>query len=250
MPSRGLLRQFAPACLCLAALLPPALAGPTPIRILPLGDSITQGGRADREEHTYRYPLFGLLTDAGVQFDFIGSLTTGLDRDAAWPDYHGKPMDLDHEGHYGWKTAAVRDGLVGWMKTYPAPPDIALVHLGSNDQDSSDFDADIVRPLRDIVRALRAANPRVVVLLGHLNFNGGAALRIRPLVEQLAQELNSDASPVQTVHHYRGWHEKPGEPESDTFDWAHPNPRGQAKMANVWFEAMRPHLARLAEQRP
>lgn len=28
------------------------------IRILPLGDSITQGGRADRAEYTYRYPLF------------------------------------------------------------------------------------------------------------------------------------------------------------------------------------------------
>lgn len=37
--------------------------------------------------------------------------------------------------------AAVRDNLAAWMKTYPAPPDIVLIHLGTNDQNTNDFNA-------------------------------------------------------------------------------------------------------------
>lgn len=220
-----------------------------PIRILPLGDSITQGGRADRAEYTYRYPLYFRLQEAGYNVDFIGSLSKGLNSDAIWPDQNGVPFDADHEGHYGWKTAQARDKLIEWMKSYPAPPDIVLIHLGTNDQDAGDFQTAIIQPLQDIISMLREKNPRVAVLVGHLNFNGGAALKIRPLVEQMAKDLNSAESPVVTVNHYEGWHEKPDEAGSDTFDWAHPNPQGQSKMAEKWFAAMKPYLDGLKAER-
>ncbi len=220
-----------------------------PIRILPLGDSITQGGRADRAEYTYRYPLYFRLKEAGYNVDFIGSLNKGLNSDAVWPDKKGVAFDLDHEGHYGWKTAAVRDKLDEWMKAYSAPPDIALIHLGTNDQGADDFQTAIIQPLQDMIAMLRAKNPRVAVLVGHLNFNGGAALKIRPLVEQMAKDLDSAESPIITVNHFEGWHEKPDEAGSDTFDWAHPNPQGQNKMAEKWFAAMKPYLDRLKAER-
>ena len=227
----------------LYTLVEPGESGNT-VHILPLGDSITQGGRTDRPEYTYRLPLFQKLTDAGVDFDFIGSLDTGLHRNFKWPDYEGIPFDRDHEGHYGWKTAKVRDNLAEWMKTYPAPADIVLIHLGTNDQGADDHAQAVAEPLRDIIQMLREANPRVVVLVGHLNFNGGAALKIRPLVEQMAREMNTDQSPVVTVNHYEGWTARPDAPDTDTFDWAHPNPQGQEKMAEKWFAAMKPYLDR------
>jgi len=34
----------------------------------------------------------------------------------------------------------------------------------------------------------------------------------------------------------------PDKPQSDTFDWAHPNPQGQMKMAKAWFNALTPFL--------
>lgn len=219
-----------------------------PIRILPLGDSITQGGRKVRPEFTYRWPLFRKLVDAGVEFDFIGSMNKGLNTDFEWPEqYKGVPFDTDHEGHYGWKTAKARDKLADWAKQWARPPDIALVHLGTNDQKADDYTEAIVKPLRDIIALLREQNPDVVVLIGHLNFNGGAALKIRPLVEEMANEMTSEHSPVVTVHHYQGWIAHPEREGTDTFDWAHPNPQGQEKMAQKWFEAMKPYLG-LAEQ--
>jgi len=222
------------------------------LRILPLGDSITQGGRTDRQEYTYRLPLQRLLLQSGVQYDFIGSLRVGLQPEAAWPEVApGVPFDPDHEGHYGWKTAAVREQLSGWLQLYD-PPDIVLIHLGTNDQNAADGIADraerdgrfneaVVEPLEDMIGLLRARNPRVLVLVGHLNFEGGAAAEIRPLVEAMVGRLTTTASPVVTVPHYQGFIAQPG-PGSDTFDWAHPNPQGQEKMARAWFEAMQPYL--------
>lgn len=227
-----------------------------PIRILTLGDSVTQGGRKVREEFTYRYPLQKLLADGHYETEFIGSMDKGLDADFKWPDINGKPFQLHHEGHYGWKTAAVRDHLAEWMKTYPHPADIVLIHLGSNDQDAAKHAANdeektkqikaaVIEPLTDIIKMLREKNPKVVVLVGHLNFNGGAALDIRPLVEQMAKDLNTDDSPVITVAHYKDWHEDPKSAEPDTFDWAHPNPQGQGKMAKAWFDTMKPYLDKM-----
>ena len=79
--------------------------------------------------------------------------------------------------------------------------------------------------------------------MAHLDFNGGRAKDvIRPVVEAMARRLNTKESPVITVHHYKGWIEDPSKPDTDTFDWAHPNPHGQEKMARNWFEAMKPYL--------
>ncbi len=214
-----------------------------PIHILPIGDSITQGGRKDREEYTYRYPLFCKLKDAGYDFDFIGSMKAGLNSDATWPEYKKEAFDMDHEGHYGWKTAAVHDKLSEWMKSYPAPADIALIHLGTNDQGSKDFNKDIIEPMKDMVKMLREKNPKVVVIFAHLNFNGGTALQIRPLVNKMAEEITTKESPVLTVNMYEDWIEDPKKDGADTFDWAHPNPQGQKKMADKWFEKMKPFLA-------
>ena len=213
-----------------------------PVVILPLGDSITQGGRVDRPETTYRLPLQKMLRAEGVDFDFTGSLKQGVQPAAVWPDVDGKPFDPDHEGHYGWKTAAVRDLLGKVIETYPSPADIVLIHLGTNDRRSGDFSADYVEPLRDIIRMVRAKNPRVVVLLGHLNVADGPAAVMRPLAESLAKEMSTPESPVVTVAHYEGFQSDPTAPGTDTFDWLHPNPAGQEKMARKWFEAMKPYL--------
>jgi len=215
--------------------------GEEPLKILCIGDSITQGGKTIREEYTYRWPLFCMLKDEGVDFSFVGSQKAGLDADAIWPDYNGEAFDSNHEGYYGAKTAAVRDKLEEHLPVLDAP-DIALIHLGTNDQKSEDYTATIVEPLADMIAQLRAKNPNVRICVGHLNFNDGPALDIRPLVEAMAERLTTEASPVVTVHHYRNWNEIPMEKNSDTFDWAHPNPKGQQKMATAWLDAMRPWI--------
>lgn len=220
------------------------IAAAEPIRILCIGDSITQGGKTDREEHTYRLPLQKLLHAAHISYDFIGSRNAGLHTDATWPDVApGVPFDPDHEGYYGAKTAAVRDKL---KSTLPAldTPDFALIHLGTNDQKLTTIQSAIIEPLTEIVAILRDKNPRVVILMGHLNLNGGVAAHIQPEVSKLVTELHTQDSPVIEVKHYEHWEMIPTKPDADTYDWVHPNPQGQQKMAHNWFTALKPFLAK------
>lgn len=231
------------ACLLSLGLLSVQPA-PEPLRILPVGDSITQGGKRERAEYTYRLPLQMMLHRAGIPYDFIGSQTRGLHEDATWPDVaEGVPFDPDHDGYYGNKTRVACQKAMKGFEQHGQIPDMVLIHLGTNDQKHGDFEQNVGDPLRAFIRFVRKKNPSVVILLGHLNFNEGEpALAIREVVEDLAAEMHTYGSPVRTVHHYRGWIEQPDRLYTDTFDWAHPNPKGQEKMARAWFEAMKPYL--------
>jgi len=209
-----------------------------PLRILCIGDSITQGGNKDRMEFTYRLPLQDLLNRyGGVPFDFIGTRQAGVDAAAKWPE----GFDADHEGYYGAKTTEVRDRVRVSLQKLP-PPDIALVHLGTTDLDHPGA---FVDPLEEIVRLLRARNPRVVVLVGQVIPHTWRARWARFNVGRMVDRLNTAAAPVVVVNHNEGWDD-----QKDTYDGIHPGPSGQYKMAIAWFDAMQPYLPLFALTRP
>lgn len=212
-----------------------------PIYILAVGDSITQGGKRDRPEYTYRLPLQMLLHQNNIDYDFIGSRQKGLHDDASWPDVaQNVPFDPDHEGYYGNKTQVACQKVKTAFSGYQSMPDMVLIHLGTNDQKHGDFERNVGEPLRDFINFLRVKNPEVVVLLGHLNFQqSDPVLKIRSIVEEIAKDMNSEKSPIRTVHHYKNWTAEPDKVYTDTFDWAHPNLKGQEKMALNWYAAMK-----------
>jgi hypothetical protein len=73
-------------------------------------------------------------------------------------------------------------------------------------------------------------------------------VKIRPLVEAMAKEVSTKESLVMTVATYEGWVENPDQAGSDTFDWAHPNEQGQAKMADKWLRRDEAVVDRIAER--
>jgi lysophospholipase L1-like esterase len=106
-----------------AAAAPPtmssaAVEGYAPLRIMPLGDSITFGVGSQHLDG-YRPSLYRRLTSAGLGVDFVGSLHNG-----------GGP-DADNEGHKGWTIERVANHLDDWLATYQ--PDVILLHIGTND---------------------------------------------------------------------------------------------------------------------
>lgn len=220
---------FPAVLLSLAALVAtPAVA--EPVRIICIGDSITQGGVADRPERTYRLPLYYLLKAEGVDVDFIGSRHAGVQPAAGWP----ADFDPDHEGYYGAKTASVRDALRASMPALPAA-DFALINLGTNDA-GTDPTVTVTPPLEDIVAMLRERNPRVKIYLAEIPI-AWRDWRFRREAWLLARRLGTEASPVVTVDLHTGWFAR-----ADTFDGVHPNPEGQLKMARRWLAHIRPAL--------
>ena len=77
-----------------------------PIRIMLIGDSITQGGQ---DENAYRKPLYLALIGSPryCNVDFIGTLEHG-DED----------FDRDHDGYWGWRTDSIIDNSDIWKKRH------------------------------------------------------------------------------------------------------------------------------------
>src|SRR5436305_15244721 len=73
------------------------------VRVMPLGDSITDGITVPG---AYRIGLWQRLVAGGYTVDFVGSLSNG-------PASLG---DHDHEGHSGWRIDQIDANSVTWLR--------------------------------------------------------------------------------------------------------------------------------------
>lgn len=229
-------RGFSLIYLLLALFLVfPCHASPAgePVRIMPLGDSITQ---ADKGHASYRYPLWTMLRERGCNVDFVGSLSANYGGEN--PE---KGFDQDHEGHWGWRADQVINGVPGqgklslWLTR--SKPDIVLVHLGSNDIFRGEPVETILSELKEIIRTVRASGPDTVVLIARLIpvADDQTNRRIKMLndaISRLPAELGQSSKLV-VVDQYNGF-----DAASDTYDRVHPNIGGEKKMAEKWFGAL------------
>jgi lysophospholipase L1-like esterase len=205
--------------------------GPAALRIMPLGDSITEGRVGSA---TYRYWLEKDLERAHQSVDFVGS-QHGV--------HGGRPrfddFDQDHEGHWGWTTGQVLERIDEWAAA--AHPDVVLLHLGTNDLVARP--AIIPTNLAAIIQSLRKANPHVTVLVARLIPAVGVPApsleRVNDSIEHMAAERSSAESSVVVVRQDDGF-----DARTDTYDGIHPNESGERKMAKRWLDALRalPHL--------
>lgn len=210
------------ACTSVAAAAEPTL-------IIAIGDSITQGGQLGRPEYTYRWPLTRLLADEGHEFVFVGTRSTGLSEGFRWPEAAWCDR---HEGYYGATTRFVVEQVGRNLASLP-PPDVALVHLGTNDNGWLSHD-EVIVPMSEMIAALRARNPAIAVLVYQPTkrlLAGGAVLHRG--IRLMAERLDTPESKVAVVEDGGG---------AETFDGVHPDEVGQAQQASRWMEALRPIL--------
>ena len=244
-----MIRFLAAALLPLSSVEGLLPSGVDPVRIVCIGDSITQGrkgnGAAAPPTQSWRYPLWKKLVDLGAAVEFVGSLNGGFEGDPEWPDYKGKKFDRAHEGHWGWTTRAVREKLPEWIKGYT--PDVAIIHLGANDANPklNMTIEDTAKEMEQLIGILRAKNPKVTILIGKPFMEWKPFPEMRDRFDALAKTLSTAESPVVTVDPSKGWVSKPDAPGTHTVDWVHPNAEGDAKLAGAFLDALQPQLRRL-----
>jgi lysophospholipase L1-like esterase len=222
----------------LVALLPllmfaarPALAvNPvvaTPVRIMPLGDSITGSPGC------WRALLWNMLQSAGdTDIDFVGTLP---------PQGCGVAYDGDNEGHGGiLATGIVSQNLLpGWLAA--TKPDIVLMHLGTNDVWSSLSTATILGAYTTMVGQMRASNPAMRIVVAQIIPMNPAGcttcaqgvVNLDAAIPGWAASLSTTQSPITVVDQWTGFNDA-----TDTGDGVHPNDSGTQKMANRWFPAV------------
>lgn len=219
------------------------LAYAEPVRILPLGDSITEQG-----DPGYRYELWKQLVDAHVYFDIIGSMHgAGEKGPAQWPEHKGKAFDTDHEGHSGWTSSDLvrgcdweleRGKLQDWLKHYT--PDVVFLHVGTNDAFHVTPTDETIANIGTAIDQLRAANPKVTIFLAKIiplcgqwerEYNPNV-IAINNRIHCVAKEKGTRKSRIIVVDHYSSF-----DKQRDTDDEIHPNAQGQQKMAARWADA-------------
>ncbi len=205
------------------------------IRIMPLGDSITQ---ADTDHHSYRYPLWKLLKKGGYEIDFVGSMKT---------NYLGpnptRSFDTDHEGHWGWRADHILKGARGQGNLLTVltknTPDIVLLHIGSNDIFNGEDVPKIITELKEIITIINSANSNSVILIAQIIPTGDTMINVRisklnKAISHLAPEMGQLYSRLIVVNHHDGFN-----PIADTYDGVHPNKTGELKMAGKWYKALK-----------
>jgi acyl-CoA thioesterase-1 len=196
------------------------------VRIMPLGDSITQGYSA-----SYRRSLWLALREAGKKVDFVGTMDSHYAGGPGPGDY-----DVDHEGHWGWTADEVLARIGDWVAR--SDPDIVLLHLGTNDIGGGQDPGGTVKEIAGIIIRIRAHNPGIHVLLASIIpvDHEAANARVRQFnaaLGELVQSLDSGSSRVLLVDQFEGF-----DAGLDTYDGLHPNAGGIQKMTAKWLPAL------------
>ena len=209
-----------------------------PLRIMPLGASITSGvGSSDGQG--YRPALKKLLraNNASLPFAFVGSRET---KGAAAPT----PEQGDNEGWPGLTIDAVSAHALSAVPLYR--PNLVLVNVGTNDCIKNiSVSTAHVRMRTMLETAVWAGSPRATVVLSTLllNNNKGAEGEVELYngnLAVMARELQAAGRPIVLVE----MHGADGPQAVDLTDNVHPNDGGYAKMAAIWFRGISDARAR------
>jgi lysophospholipase L1-like esterase/chitodextrinase len=219
----AVLAVFATVVAFAIAVVPSAQAA-TPIRIMPLGDSITGSPGC------WRALLWQHLQQTGfTNIDMVGTLG---------PQGCSVPYDGDNEGHGGALVTVVADQnqLVGWLAA--THPDIVVMHFGTNDVWSNLTTDQILTAYSKLVDQMRASNAAMKILVAKIIPVAppscpecpARTVALNNAIPAWAAAKTTAASPISVVDQWTGWNAS-----TDTADGVHPNDTGIVKMADKWY---------------
>ncbi|MFL6073608.1 MAG: cellulose binding domain-containing protein [Mycobacteriales bacterium] len=192
------------------------------VRVMPLGDSITDGLTVPGG---YRIGLWQRFVNAGYRVDFVGSLSNG-------PASLG---DHDHEGHSGWRIDQIDANIVNWLHTFT--PHTVLLHIGTNDVIQNDDLANAPARLSALIDHITATAPDAEVFVATIIplASASAEAAVRTYNAAIPGIVQSKASAGRHVH-LVDMHS--ALTAADLADGVHPNATGYDKMAATWYNAL------------
>jgi lysophospholipase L1-like esterase len=193
------------------------------VRVMPLGDSITDGFNVPGG---YRIGLWQRFGAAGFRVDFVGSAFNG-------PASLG---DHDHEGHSGWRIDMIDANIVNWARA--TNPHTVLLHIGTNDVLQNFNLAGAPGRLSTLIDKITATVPTAEVFVSTIIpiANSGAEANARTFNATIPGIVQSKVTAGRHVH-FVDMHS--ALTTADLADGVHPNATGYDKMATTWMTALR-----------
>lgn len=225
---RRTLRRLGAAAFSLALVLGAGVASAAPrtagpdggVRVMPLGDSITDGFN---EPGGYRTGLWQRMAAGGYTVDLVGSGSNGP----------GDLADHDHEGHSGWRIDQIDANVAGWLRAYT--PRTVLLHIGTNDINQNHDVAGAPARLSALIDKIRATAPAVDLFVARITPERDPVLAAR--VRAYNAAIPGIVAGKGPMTHLVDMHS--ALTTADLADGVHPNATGYAKMAARWYDALR-----------
>jgi lysophospholipase L1-like esterase len=192
------------------------------VRVMPLGDSITEGTQVPGG---YRIGLWQRFGAGGHRVDFVGSQFNG-------PAGLG---DHDHQGHPGWRIDQLDANIVGWLRA--TAPRTVLLHIGTNDVLQNYNLAGAPGRLSTLVDRITATVPEAEVFVATIIplSNPGQEANARAFNATIPGMVQSKVNAGKHVH-LVNMHS--ALTTADLIDGVHPTATGYDKMAAAWYAAL------------
>ena len=193
-----------------------------------LGDSITQ---ADFEMYSWRYYLWKASVEAEQPLHFVGTLKENYQGKPEWPPVRDQTFPSAHDARWGWTTEQVALEMLEWLPV--VEPDIALIHLATNDLLMGAPPQRAVDNIKLIVRAIQQDQPTVTIGIAQI-IGSQSSRDFRPFNALLAKQApgwSTETSRVATIDCFTGF-----DPDAMTYDGLHPNDDGEQWMAQRFWE--------------
>ncbi|KXX72996.1 Esterase TesA [Madurella mycetomatis] len=206
--------------LAIAGLCATSLAQTQKVRIMYLGDSIT-------EITCWRALVWDMLAAEGLtdKVEMVGSMNNNPQNcRATAPGFITR-----HEGHSGWQGVNIANQyLTGWLAN--SKPDIVQFMLGTNDVNGRRSTNDIIAAYTKMVEQMRASNPNMKIIVDKvipLPFNNNPIEALNAAIPAWAAQHNTTESPIVIAD----CSSQAGYTAAMLRDGIHPNAQGDQLMA-------------------
>jgi lysophospholipase L1-like esterase len=199
-------------------------------KILPLGDSITDG-LGVTGGGGYRIELFRLALADSKEITFVGGSMNGPSM------VEGQTFPKSHEGHSGWTISQI-DGIVPTPALGP-DPHIVLLHIGTNDVNLNQMLSAAPDRLGTLIDQITADLPNALLVVAKiipLPSRASAIMQFNDALPAVIQTRANAGKHVVLVDQFASF------PSTELADGVHPNTAGYARMARVWYAAISRYL--------
>jgi lysophospholipase L1-like esterase len=214
-------------------------------RIMPLGDSITDGIDVERNYASnggYRLALFRMAALDGHAITFVGRQANGPQ------NVEGQPFPRNHEGYSGATIASGGNQIANRLDAALAAntPHIVLLQIGTNDLYQG-LPNNLTNQLETLIDRITDQLPNALLVVAQVTPLGGSFPNngVQPYnaaIPNIVAERANAGEHVITVDQFTPIASRPNFVAQLVPDNIHPNDDGYAIMAEAWYEAIEPVL--------
>jgi len=213
-------------------------------KILPLGDSITEGYSSTGFNGGYRVELFRQALQNGKNITFVGGQTNGPNM------VDGQTFPRSHQGHGGYTISGGGQGPLAGEKTnigLSYEPHIILLMIGTNDINGNINVSDAPNRLRSLVDDIVSAAPdSLLALASIIPIDSGSktqpVLDYNAAVESIASDFAEQGDHVIFVDNYEVIDSQPNWQTAFMGDYLHPNTAGYDLLGESFYQAISGYL--------